>query len=1046
MKISITKYDLAMMQKLIKIGIKAKINSQKSIKSLILAFLPILFTFQMCSSHKTENTEKHANKITIAELKSNFQNPPPSSRPGVYWYFMDGNLSKKGMTEDLLSMKEAGIGSVLFLEVNVGIPRGKVDFMSEEWQGIFTHAVNECGRLGIEFTLGIGPGWAGSGGPWVKPEESMKHLVYSSVNVTGPSKQEIILPLPEPRKPYFGEGIFTGDLKKQWQEYYEDLFVLAFPASSGDDEIPDIDEKALYYRAPYSSTEGVKPFLPEPFFPLGDTAKGIKLEDIKDLSALIQNDSILYWDVPGGKWTVMRFGQRNNGAVTRPAPMPGLGFECDKFDTVALNNHFKNYVGKLLQVVGKTHDNPENSWSRIHSDSWEMGSQNWGANFRNEFKRLRGYDPLLYFPVYSGLIVENREISERFLWDIRKTAHELIIANHAEHMKKLGRMYGLDLSIEPYDMNPCSDLGLGAVADIPMCEFWSKGYGFNTSYSCFEASSIASVLGLPVVAAEAFTAQNDEGWKLFPGALKNQGDWAFCTGINRFYYHTFAHKPFDDQYLPGMTMGPYGVHWDRGQTWWSMASSYHNYISRCSYLLQQGQKVADILYLTPEGAPHVFLPPRSALEGNDTIPDHKGYNFDGCSPEMLITLAGVKNGKIIFPGGANYQILVLPGYQTMNPELLSKIKTLIHAGAIVVGNPPVKSPGLVNYPLCDQDVKQKAEEIWGKNSIPEDLISKKFGLGTIFYGKKLINTGVNEIYPDYSVIADLLDQLNVPEDFTSNGPIRYIHKSHDNTDIYFVSNRSDQVVNADCYFRTVNGIPELWDPLTSEIRYLPEYKKSKFKTLIPLHFDAYQSYFIVFNRNGKISQAKKPETRNFPELVMLRDLSGEWDVTFDPKWGGPEKIVFTSLDDWSKRPEKGIKYYSGTAKYMKSFNMDEIPPKSRIYLDLGEVNVMAQITLNSTDLGTLWTSPWRTDITGIVKTGNNDLEINVVNLWVNRLIGDEHFPDDGIKNKEWPEWLLQGLPRTSGRYTFTTYKHYTKDSPLLTSGLTGPVKIMISSE
>ena len=230
----------------------------------------------------------------------------------------------------------------------------------------------------------------------------------------------------------------------------------------------------------------------------------------------------------------------------------------------------------------------------------------------------------LSYPVYSGNIVESPEISERFLWDLRQTGQELVLAYHAEQVKKYSHLHGLGLSIEPYDMNPTADLELGAVADIPMCEFWSKGFGFNSSFSCMEATSIAHIQGQPVVQAEAFTADSKEAWKQYPGSMKDQGDWAFATGINRLFYHTFEHKPLNDSLLPGMTMGPYGVHWDRKQTWWPMVADYHRYISRCQFILQQGKPVADILYLTPEGAPQVFLPPPSALTGNDTIPDRKG--------------------------------------------------------------------------------------------------------------------------------------------------------------------------------------------------------------------------------------------------------------------------------------------------------------------------------------------------------------------------------------------------------------------------------------
>ncbi len=975
-------------------------------------------------------------------LREGFANPPDSARPGVYWYFMDGNLSREGITADLESMKEAGIGNVLFLEVNVGVPRGSVDFLSEEWQELYKHAVREAERLGIEITLGSGPGWAGSGGPWVKPEESMQHLVASSTLVKGPSKFKGLLPIPPPKRPYFGEKALTETLRKKWEAYYEDVVVLAFPTPADEKKIKNIDEKALYYRAPYTSREGVKPYLRTHADYQEISGAAVDKSKIVDLTDKFNSDGILDWEVPAGNWTIMRFGKRNNGAVTRPAPAPGLGFECDKFDTIAFNAHFDEYIGKLIQKVGPRKKGVNGGWTMIHFDSWEMGAQNWTGKFRQEFQKRRGYDPMSFLPAYSGYIVGSLELSERFLWDIRQTSQELVIENHAGHFKKLGRRHGFKFSIEPYDMNPTSDLDLGAVADVPMCEFWTKGFGFNSSFSCVEATSIAHVHGLPVVAAEAFTAGSKEAWKKYPGNVKNQGDWAFCIGINKFVYHTFAHKPLGEDYRPGMTMGPYGVHWDRGQTWWSMSSAYHRYVTRCQYVLRQGRTVADILYLTPEGAPHVFRPPVSALEGDEVLPDKRGYNFDGCSPLALIEKAGVENNKIVFPGGASYSIMVLPNFQTMTPELLEKIESLVKMGAVIVGTPPVKSPSLVNYPECDQKVSSLAEIIWGGIETPDVETERKYGKGKIFWGGNYSVSDTTELYPHYDVTAELLRKLGMNEDFKSSGSIRYTHRTTDEEDVYFISNRTTQSILDTCTFRVESGTPELWDPVTGETRLLPEFYHQNGNTSIPVKLDEDQSFFIVFPKSRKNEPVAG--IKNFPEIETISELEGEWNVSFDPKWGAPEKIIFDKLEDWSKRPEEGIRYYSGIATYNKSFDfpkLDNSKIYTDLYLNLGEVKNLARVRLNGKYLGIIWTSPWQVKITDVVKDEGNQLEIEVVNLWANRLIGDENKPDDGVKDGKWPEWLLEGKPRTSGRYTFTTHRYYKKDMPLQASGLLGPVVI-----
>ncbi len=996
------------------------------------SILPILFVALAACIFTTRCTQGPTDP-----LKASFINPPDSARPGVYWYFMDGNTTREAMTGDLESMKEAGIGYVVFLEVNVGVPRGKVDFLSEEWQDLYVHAVRESERLGIRIILGSGPGWAGSGGPWVKPEQSMMHLVASTTEVKGPSVFNAVLPKPDPKRPFFGEGSLTPGLKEIRDGWYEDVMVLAYPTPKNAQVIADVDEKALYYRAPYTSQAGMKQYLPAPATYTEIPGTAIDQSKIIDLTQQLLPDGTLNWKVPAGKWTILRFGKRNNGGVTRPAPMPGLGFEVDKFDTVAFDAHYEAYIGKLLKKVGPRKSDTGGGWTMIHIDSWEMGSQNWTGDFREQFIKRRGYDPLLYIPTYAGQIVGSLEQSERFLWDVRLTSQELVIENHAERFKELGRRSGFRLSIEPYDMNPTADLDLGSVADVPMCEFWTDKLGFNSAFSTLEATSIAHIQGKPVVAAESFTADFPEAWTKYPGNMKDQSDWAFSIGINRFMYHTFAHKPYGDHLKPGVTMGPYGVHWDRGQTWWPMAPAYHTYVTRCSFILSQGISVADILYLTPEGAPHVFRAPKSAFEGTEVLPDKRGYAFDGCSPNLL-KMATVKDRKIVFPGGASYSVLVLPDVETMTPELLSIIASLANDGAVITGNPPVKSPSMVGFPNCDSLVQTLAAELWGTNKI----IPARASLVTSHNAAGQIET---ELFPTYDSTAALLKQLGVKPDFTASGSIRYNHRKLSDRDIYFLSNRTGQPVEELCVFRNGTMNAELWDAVTGEIRRLNTPAATDNGISIKIKFDASQSWFVVFYPVNPADKKTVTSKSDFPSQESLMTLEGPWSVAFDTVWGGPAAVDFESLTDWTTRPEEGIRHYSGIAVYSKKFNLPEsyIESKdSRVYLDLGLVHNMARVKLNGKDLGVVWTSPWQVDITGPVRKKGNKLEIEVANLWPNRLIGDELLPDDGVKDGKWPEWVLNGTPRPSSRYTFTTHRFYKKDDALFESGLIGPVKVV----
>ncbi len=970
------------------------------------------------------------------ELEEKFVKPPDSARPGVYWYFMDGNLNGKEMTADLESMKNAGLGNLVFLEVDIGMPKGPVKFMSEPWQELFAKMVHDAERLGIDISLGTGPGWCGSGGPWVKPEQSMQHLVSSVVEVKGPQNYSAMLPLPAQR---------STEFHTLASPYYEDVAVWALPNRKA--RIADIADKALFLRGPFSIWKSVKPYLPAPACYAEPGPSGvIQPGEIVDLTQRLKPDGSLDWMVPAGDWAIVRMGRRVTGASSRPAPESGMGLECDKFDAKALDFHLNQYVGKLLQKIGPRAK--EHGLTTLHIDSWEMGSQNWTAAFLDEFKQRRGYDARPWLPVYTGRIIQSLEMSERFLWDVRLTGQELVLENHAGAVKAWGRRQGLSLSIEPYDMDPAGDLDLGAVADVPMAEFWNTSV--DSAYSCFEATSIGHVMGRSIVSAEAFTSEG--ALDAYPWSLKNQGDWAFGVGINRFVFHTFAHQALGDQYKPGMTMGPYGVHWHRNQTWWPMVSAYHLYLSRCSQLLRQGVTVSDVLYLTPEGTPHIFQPPPSALEGSGPLADKKGYGFDGCSPKILMARAGVKDGRITFPGGSSYRLMVLPQVDTMTPALLAKIRDLVLAGATVVGTPPLKSPSLAGYPACDRDVQALAKDLWGSTDMPKRAIKRSYGKGIVHWGGKLSpevaplpqggeNKTLPPLYPAYDLTAGLLQGMGVKEDFTATGPVRYGHRRTADRDIYFVSNRTNDPIKADCRFRVGQGSPQLWDPVTAELRPLGQFERADGLTSIPMEFDAFQSFFVVFGGTepGPVATAAK----NFPELTTAQELSGAWDVAFEPQWGGPEKITFEVLQDWTSRPESGVKYYSGIATYQKSFNLAQAA-EGEMVLDLGVVHDMARVRLNGRDLGVVWCAPWRVDVTTAIQPGANQLEIEVVNRWANRLIGDRQPADAGARTVDCPPGFLGGKQFKTGRYTFSTQSPYRQPSPLLPSGLHGPVSLMLA--
>lgn len=978
----------------------------------------------------------------FVKLKEGFITPPKDATCGVYWYFMDGNYSKEGITQDLESMVKQGIYHAIILEVQQnGIPLGNCKMLTKEWKDMYKHIVNECVRLGVRLTLGIGPGWTGSGGPWVNANESMKHLVAEHVVIDGGRLQSVVLPKPQPKSPFFSLHQFPNNLKAKRQEYYEDVAVLTFPLlSTKDISLISTDESALYYRAPFSSKPNVPRYLqfnPDSIL----NATTVPTGQIINLTKYLNGDS-LKWNFPDGKWCVVRMGVRNNGAITRPAPVTGLGFECDKMDTTAIGNHLNNYLDEIFTYVefDKRTNKDSGGIVAVHMDSWEMGSQNWTKNFRKEFIARRGYDPLPYYLAYNGFVIGNADFTQRFLWDTRQTIQETIFKNHVNYIKEYAHKKGLYLSIEPYDMNPTSDLEFGNLADIPMGEFWTKERGFNTTFSIFEATSLAHVKGISIVQAEAFTSSKD-GWDTYPGNMKNQADWALAAGINRMFFHTFQHQSFGDKIRPGVTMGHHGTHWNRLQTWWNMSGAFHEYLSRCQFMLQQGNAVSDILYLTPENNPYVFCPPHSSVTEDKWLPDKKSYGFDAIPPSLLYE-STVKNGKICTKGSC-YEILVMPNTEIMTPKLLKKIKKLIEEGATVVGLPPRQSPSLENYPDADKQIKILTQEIWGKANHSNHLTTHSIGKGTLYTGNVLkVNEDMQ--YPNYQILSDILQKKGIQKDFEdSEGKIRYIHRRTESEDIYFVANRTPEKKLIRCSFRNNKKVPSVWNPVTTDMTDIPYEVSEDGIITLSLFFHEYQSFFVVFHSPMTDTTKKKKHLTN-SKIKNRINLDKNWTITFDSITGNSIQLHADSLFNWTTHNNPIIKYFSGTAIYEKTYK-HKFTDDTKATLSLGSIGIMAKVWINDQLAGTIWTAPFKLDISNLLKEGTNKIKIELANTWRNRMIGDSFYPNDWKDHTHWPEWLLKGANKPmSEKATFTTYSPYKQTDSLMPSGLIGPVELIIT--
>jgi hypothetical protein len=754
---------------------------------------------------------------------------------------------------------------------------------------------------------------------------------------------------------------------------------------------------------------------------------------IVDLTARCTADGDLEWNVPAGTWKILRTGYTLTGAMTSWSSPTGVGLESDPLDAAAMEFQFANTAALLAEDAGALTGKVFRS---VQIDSWEISHPNWTGALLEAFKKFRSYDPRPYLPTLAGQVVVNAETSDRFLYDYRKTVGDCVAENYFGRLSTLAESKGLVQQSEaggvchPKIMAMDCLKNLGRCA-IPMGEFWHDGAWTeaNQNKNGKQTASAAHLYGKKIVAAEAFTSGFH--WIDSPASLKPTADRAFCEGFNHFFIFSSATRSEDG--LPGTEFCA-GTHFNRKITWWTQSRGFNDYIARCSHLLQQGLFVGDVLFYNGDQCPN-YVGPKHVDPSVGP-----GYDYDVCNSEIILTRLSVKDGQIVLPAcpselgersrdNMSYRVLVLPESATMPIEVLSKLKELVAAGMTLIGPKPEKAPGLKDYPSCDQQVKAMADELWGACD-GKTVTEHAFGKGRVVWGKSVREVlGSAGVKPDFTVA-----------DAQPGAFLDWIHRSVDGTEIYFIANRNNRAEKATCTFRVQGKQPELWDPVTGTQRDAAAFSQGDGGTRVALELPAYGSVFVIFSK----SQVARPksETKNSQELKPVMELTGPWTVTFDPKWGGPEaSVIFNDLTDWTGQSDLGIKYYSGLATYRKTFALaqvgsQQLPVSSavsncplpiadcRLYLDLGVVHNIAHVRLNGKDLGVVWCAPWHVEITKAVKPGSNDLEIDIVNLWPNRLIGDGKLP---------PE---KRLTRTN------IDGYYKGEHKLMPSGLLGPARVL----
>ncbi len=743
-----------------------------------------------------------------------------------------------------------------------------------------------------------------------------------------------------------------------------------------------------------------------------------------DLTKFVSDDGGLTWDAPAGAWRVMRIGCTLHGNKTKCVGSGPVGLEIDTMNAAAMDAHFAETGAKLIADAGEL---AGKSLQYFHIDSWELGQPTWTPAMREEFHRRRGYDLLTFLPALLGETVDDAETTRRFLADYRRTAADLVAANYYGRLRELTLKGGLrgthPESGGPFFGHWIDALQCEGINDIPMGEFWRRQSEPDGDISCNpprknpsvkQAACAAHIYGKPICQAEAFTYIHAGDWTATPWNMKDIGDQAFCHGLTRYVLCFWVHQPKLND-IPGYQWVNVGTHFDTNITWWNMGHAWLTYIARCQHMLRQGQFVADFAYFQGEEIPG-FIAPRDLQQPLRPA----GFDYDAINAEVLLKRAAAKDGRLVLPDGMSYRYLVLPhrANWTVSPEVLRKIEELAKGGVTIVGPRPAQAPGLTDYPECDKQVKKLADSLWGPDATQSG--NRQCGAGRVIWGK----------YLDEIVKADGLKPDVEFRDAGPNMKLDWIHRRIGDIDVYFLSNQAAVPASVTVAFR-VSGPstalragrqPELWDAVTGQIRDLPDWREQDGRTAVPMVFAARQSWFVVFRKRADSGSPK--EAANFPKIKREEQIAGPWEVTFDPKWGGLGRVAFEKLDDWSKRTEPGIRYYSGTATYRKTFDLPETlrQGKRRVYLDLGLVKDLAAIRLNGKNIGVVWTAPWQVEITDALKPTGNRLEIDVVNLWPNRLIGDAALP-------------------TEKRRTVTNVTTYKKDSPLLESGLLGPVTL-----
>lgn len=771
---------------------------------------------------------------------------------------------------------------------------------------------------------------------------------------------------------------------------------------------------------------------------------------ILNLTKQINPEGKLTWIAPPGDWTVIRFVCANTGEKLKVPSPNSDGLATDHFSHEATRVFLQYIIDRLQQKLG---DLKPTTLKQLYLPSYEVRGATWTPDFLEQFEKYCHYDMKPFLPALAGCVVENQKITSRFLYDYRKMLGDLLVDAYYRTASETANHAGLGIEAEaggpgpPVHQVPVDALkALGSIDEI-RGEFWPWRQDRSQIWVVKETACAAHIYGRTRVHMESFTGFRH--WQDGPFDLKSSADRAFCEGMNHVVWHTSSHQP-PEAGKPGWVYGA-GSHLTPNIAWWPKSKPFLDYLSRCSFMLQQGLFVADVCYYYGDQGFN-FVPPKHI----DPSLGY-GYDYDVTNPEVILNRMSIRDGRFTLPDGMQYELLVLPERNDMDLHVLQKIKELVHSGGTVVGPKPTQSNGLIDYPARDRQVKDLADELWG-NCDGKNILENSYGSGKIIWGRSLRDIlSTSGIGPDFHYTSD-----------NEEADLDFIHRKTPQADIYFIRNKKMRPESVNAYFRVSDKSPELWLPDTGTFLNQPIYEQTPEGMRVPLHLDPMGSLFVVFRKpavrphlvaldpgitaaaendtqirltaieNGsykmKTSSGQTNEIK-MEQIPPAHRLTGPWQVFFPFGWGAPNSATFAELKSWTEHENTGIRNFSGTASYKKNFRIPRalLGKDKKVYLDLGDLWSLAQISLNGRPLGILWKPPYRIDITEAARPGQNSLEIEITNTWANRLVGDAHLSPD------------KRFCRTNITYSGTPGIPW-KDIPLRRSGLFGPVRLIPAVE